>query len=296
MILVVGATGSLGSEVCKSLAAGGHAVRAMVRADSAPERVELLRRSGAETIVADLTDRKSLDAACEGIRAVVSTATSVSMRREGDSFDRVDQQGQIDLVHAAAAAGVEHFVYVSFPAFPGEFPLQTAKRAVEDTLRAGSMAYTILQPPHFWDVWVAAPIGVNPETGAMRTCGGGAAPISWIAMADVRDAVCASLATPKARNRTLKIGGGEALSQLDIIGRCERLAGRPLLREDTPRAQIDGMAASGNPLLQTLAGLMLVCAEGGCVIDNGEAADLLSFSPRSIDDHLAALVSSLPGA
>ena len=45
MILVVGATGMLGSEICQRLAQRGEAVRALVRTTSSTEKVELLRRS-----------------------------------------------------------------------------------------------------------------------------------------------------------------------------------------------------------------------------------------------------------
>ena len=67
MNLVIGATGRLGSEVCRQLAAKGKPVRALVRATSDPGKVEALRSCGAEIVQGDLRDRASLSAACQGI-------------------------------------------------------------------------------------------------------------------------------------------------------------------------------------------------------------------------------------
>ena len=62
--LVVGATGMVGSEVCRRLIAAGKDVRALVRAPSDPDKVKQLRALGAKTVLGDLRDRASLDAAC----------------------------------------------------------------------------------------------------------------------------------------------------------------------------------------------------------------------------------------
>src|SRR5689334_8536926 len=56
MILVAGATGLVGSEVCQRLIRRGERVRALVRATSSREKVEALRSSGVELFVGDLKD------------------------------------------------------------------------------------------------------------------------------------------------------------------------------------------------------------------------------------------------
>src|SRR5689334_6072457 len=74
MILVVGATGLLGGEICQQLAAAGHSVRALVRPTANESRVENLRRLGAELVTGDLKDPASLDKACAGADVVITTA------------------------------------------------------------------------------------------------------------------------------------------------------------------------------------------------------------------------------
>ena len=61
MNLVVGATGSLGSEIVKLLADAGKPSRALVRPTSDQKKVHQLQTLGAEIVSGDLKDRPSLD-------------------------------------------------------------------------------------------------------------------------------------------------------------------------------------------------------------------------------------------
>ena len=54
MILVVGATGLLGHEITRLLTEQQLPVRALVREDSDPQKIEALLKLGAETVFADL--------------------------------------------------------------------------------------------------------------------------------------------------------------------------------------------------------------------------------------------------
>ena len=76
MDLVVGATGLLGTEICRRLRDGGEEVRALVRKTSEALKVERLKSFGCEIMTGDLQDKASLDRACKGIETVISTATT----------------------------------------------------------------------------------------------------------------------------------------------------------------------------------------------------------------------------
>src|SRR5215831_4649415 len=133
MILVVGATGLVGSEVCQGLIRRGEAVRALVRATSSSDKVEALKSAGAELFVGDLKDPQSIAAACRGVDGVISTASATLSRQPGDSVQSVDAAGQLNLVRAARDANVNRFVFVSFRRTPGiSFPLADAKEQVEN--------------------------------------------------------------------------------------------------------------------------------------------------------------------
>ena len=266
MNLIIGATGLLGGEICRLLAAQGKAVRALVRETSDSEKVTRLRGVGAEIVVGDLKDRSSLEKACQGASAVVSTASSMLSRQEGDSIESVDRQGQLNLIEAAEKAGVRRFVLISFPNVDVDFPLQSAKRAVEDRLRRGRMTYTILQPTFFTEVWLSAALGFDPANATAQIYGSGRNKISWISFQDVAQFAVAALDSPHATNAVIKLGGPDALSPLDVVLLAEQAVGKTLgvqhVPEEALRAQRDSATDS---LQQSFAGLMLYYAHGDAI-------------------------------
>jgi uncharacterized protein YbjT (DUF2867 family) len=288
MILVVGATGILGSEICRQLAVRGDSVRAFVRRTSNTERIAQLETSGAELAFGDLKDPASLRDACRGIDAVLSTASSTLSRQEGDSIQTVDRQGQLDLIEAAEAAGVRRFVLISFPSAKESFPLQDAKRAVEDRLRKSRMAHVILQPTCFMEIWLSPALGFDPKNGRAQVCGSGENRISWISLADVAGyAVAAIHAGHAASNKTIELGGPDALSPLEVVRLSEQLLGRPVAVQHVPEEALRAQkSAATDPLQQSMAGLMLYCA-GGNVIDTAAARSALPKDPpRSVREFL----------
>src|SRR5690242_694472 len=113
MILVAGATGNLGGEICRRLIAKGKQVRALVRPTSDQSRVDNLRQAGVELVYGDLKDPAFLDAACQGVSTVITTVTMVLSKQPGDTIESVDLEGQTHLVDAAKRVGVSHFIYTS---------------------------------------------------------------------------------------------------------------------------------------------------------------------------------------
>ena len=87
MILVVGATGSLGGSIARGLLEQGRQVRVLVRTGS---DAKLLTDMGAEPAVGDLKDRASLNAACQDIETVITTANS-ALRGGEDNPETVAQ-------------------------------------------------------------------------------------------------------------------------------------------------------------------------------------------------------------
>ena len=208
MILVGGATGLVGGQVCARLAAGGVGVRALVRVTSSPEKVAGLRAQGVEVVEGDLRDAASLDAACAGVDAVICTVSSMPFSYEPgvNDIQTTDLDGVTNLIDAAARAGVGHFVYTSFSAnLDLDFPLGRAKRAVETHLMNSGMEYTILRPSCFMEVWLSPAVGFDPGNGTVTLYGEGTKPVSYIATADVAAFAVASLTAPAARNAVLEL-------------------------------------------------------------------------------------------
>jgi uncharacterized protein YbjT (DUF2867 family) len=268
MNLVVGATGVLGSEICAQLREQGKAVRALVRPSSIPERVESLRALGVELVTGDLTDRASLDAACRGVHTVFSTATAIQSRQEGNTLDRVDREGQANLVDAAAAAGVGRFVLISFRMHgDADFPLRAAKRATAERLKASGIPWTVISASIFMEVWLGPHLGFDAANGKARVFGTGDAKISWVSYHDVAALAVAAAESSDAANRVIEVGGPEALTHNEVIRIFEEKSGRKFDVERVPEEALRGMkAAAKSPVEETFAGLMLFVA-GGDAID-----------------------------
>jgi hypothetical protein len=81
MVLVVGATGLLGSEVCSRLREAGRPVKALVRPTADPARIAALRDAGVQLVRGDLKDGVSVEAACTGTDTVISTASAARAGR-----------------------------------------------------------------------------------------------------------------------------------------------------------------------------------------------------------------------
>ena len=289
MSLIVGATGMLGGEICRLLAEQGSAVRVLVRDSSNPEKVERLRGLGAEVVRGDLKDPVSLESACRGASAIVSTASSTLSRQEGDSIESVDRQGQLNLIEAAEEARVKHFILISFPIVDIDFPLQAAKRAVEDRLRRGRMTYTILRPTFFTEVWLSPALGFDAAHATAQIYGGGHNKISWISYQDVAKFAAAALDNPQAINTVIKLGGPDALSPLEVVRLAEQVIGKRVLVQHVPEEALRAQyGAATDPLQQSFAALMLYYARGDAV----DMAETLRTLPvqhlKSVREYLQA--------
>jgi uncharacterized protein YbjT (DUF2867 family) len=292
--LVVGATGpvGLGREICHRLVKKGTAVRALVRPTADPARVRELSDLGVELVEGDLKDRASLDAVCEGVTAVLTTATTTLSRQPGDTIESVDLNGYRNLIAAAKRAGVEQFIYTSYSRNTNvPCPLTSAKRTIEALVADVGWAYTVLRPTHFTEIWLGPALGFDLANAKARVYGSGQGKISWIATGDVAEFAVASLGNPAARNTILELGGPDALSQLEVIRLCEDLGGRRFEIERVPEATLQAqLATETDPLQLSFAALKLVCVYGD-LIDMSETLKAFPVPLMSVRDYVQRLLS-----
>jgi uncharacterized protein YbjT (DUF2867 family) len=283
--LVVGATGLLGGEICRLLTAEGKRARALVRPTSDQNKVAQLESLNIEIVRGDLKDRSSLDAACRGVSVLISTASSTLSRQEGDSIQTVDLEGQLNLIDAAEAANVSRFVLISFPQVDVEFPLQAAKRRVEDYLKSSGLTYTILQPTFFMEVWLSPALGFDAANAKARIYGSGENKMSWISYRDVAKFAVASSGNPEAHNAVIELGGPEALSPLEVVQIFERLKGRKFDVQHVPEEALrEQRESASDPLQQSFAGLMLYYSRGN-IIDMQKTLQKFPVQLTSIRDY-----------
>jgi NADH dehydrogenase len=161
--------------ITQRLLAAGKDVRILVRHHSPSEELarqglatpaQSLIDAGAQPVYGDLKDRTSLDAACQGIETVVTTANS-ALRGGEDNVGTVDLKGNRNLIDAAKAAIVKHFVFTSAIIADRDSPVPflQAKALSEEHLCASGMDYTILVPNTFIEVWTGMIVGLPLQIG-----------------------------------------------------------------------------------------------------------------------------------
>jgi NADH dehydrogenase len=240
MILVVGATGSLGQKIARGLLDRGETVHALARPSS---NWPPLEAAGARVAFGDLKQPASLERACEGADVVITTA---SISKTGDdSVENVDLQGNRNLVDSARASGVGHMIFVSTvgASTSSPVPVFRAKGETEELLREGGMAHTILQPDPFMDVWFGMLIERPMHAGEPVTLvGESLRRHAFVAEKDVAAFAIASTRTAAARNATLVLGGPEAVSFTEVVRAYEEATGRPIpVRRVAPGDPIPGI-------------------------------------------------------
>ena len=235
MFLIVGATGELGGRVVRLLRADGHEVRCLVRAGTDDAG---LREVGASVVRGDLTDPPSLRAACEGVDTVIATAAAIARILAGartPTIRETDEIGMLALVDAAESAGVQRFVYISFPP-EGAIgtPTERAKLAVEKRLGTSSMRTVILRSDAFQEIHLA-PLGrFDMAAGKVSVVGKGDTRRRWIATDDVA-ALTAAVAVEPDPPAILTFGGPEAMSKNEAIALAEQLTNRRMKVQRMPR-------------------------------------------------------------
>ncbi|MFN2513127.1 MAG: SDR family oxidoreductase, partial [Pyrinomonadaceae bacterium] len=223
------------------------------------------------------------------------TASSTLSRAEGDSIQTVDLEGQLNLIDAAKVAGVSRFLLISFPPVGHEFPLQTAKRAVEEHLKNSGLSYTILQPTNFMEVWLGPALGFDAANAKARIYGAGENKISWISLKDVAKFAVATVDHPDASNEVIELGGPEALSPLEVVRIFEKSYGCPFEVEHVPEQVLrEQKETASDPLQQSFAALMLYCAQD-TVIDMRKTLRKFPVQLTSVEEYAQATHVGRPG-
>lgn len=281
-ILVVGATGQLGTAVIDRLVGMGRSVRALVRPGSPRE----FPANGVELAFGDLRDRESLVAACRGVATVVATANVVVPRSAG-GFAEVEGVGYAQLLDACKVDGVRRIVLMSTDETPHDARVTTfrTKRQIEARIRASGLAHSIFRGSLFMDDWFALMGSSIPLRGAKAATlrrpfwfaraflatagtlieqrgialvpGDGSTRHAFVALDDVASILAAAAAAPEdGTNLVENLGGPEVLSWNDVVGIYERVLGRTLRKLRTPASAYRVLANMLQPFSPPAANLM----------------------------------------
>ncbi|HEX6573550.1 MAG TPA: SDR family oxidoreductase [Gemmatimonadaceae bacterium] len=222
---MVGATGTLGRKVAKTLLASGEDVRVMTRSLA---RADELKSLGARPVRANLNDPESLEFAVRGVKSVIASAHGL-LGRGHESSEAIDHEGHRALIDAAKEAGVGHFIYTSVLNASDDHPIDfwRTKARVERYLRDSGLTYTILRPSSFMDTHAYMLLGKNVIEGKRVVVPGkGNNPRNFVAAEDVAKVIVGALRIPSLRGETIDVGGPENLTNSEVIAIFERLSGK----------------------------------------------------------------------
>jgi uncharacterized protein YbjT (DUF2867 family) len=280
MILITGASGTVGSAVLAEVAGRGLPHRALYR--SAAEAAKA--PAGTEAVLGDFADKASLAPALREVRSVFLVCSPIPQLVELET----------NVIEVAEAAGVERIVLSSALGagdYPKSFP--SWHRKVEERLKAMRTEYVILRPNSFMQNVVAFYAPSVRAQGASFAAMGEAR----IAYVDVRDvaAVTAAVLGGGHDGATYELNGPEALSCAEVASKISKHAGVLARFVDIPvEEQRRAMLAQGMPDWQVTALLDLQAyytgGRGGS--GDGTTERVLGRTARTMD----ALLEEQAGA
>ncbi|OEK02448.1 hypothetical protein BFP97_13370 [Roseivirga sp. 4D4] len=112
-VFITGATGLVGSFVCRQLLENGHEIRAVKRNSSKMTLLEDIEKN-IEWVVGDMNDTEFLEASLENIDAVIHAAAIISFdKRWEKKMYKTNVLGTADLVNTCLKLNVTKFLHIS---------------------------------------------------------------------------------------------------------------------------------------------------------------------------------------
>jgi uncharacterized protein YbjT (DUF2867 family) len=281
MLLVTGATGTTGTEVLRGLREHDVKVRALVHGEA---KAGAARELGAEPVVGEMGDPKTLEPALEGVERAYLVAPVSPMQAE---YEQV-------FVETAKAAGVQHVVKLSMIGVSLQSPLRFAKThaVVEQALRESGMGWTFLRPNGFMQNNLAWPARV--QDGKFYSPVPDAA-FSIVDARDIAEVAVAALTGDAHAGKAYALTGPEAISYRDQARRLFAAAGREVAVEEVAAEAVkQALVQAGVPAwnAEGLAELWDLYASGGAALVASGVDDVLNRAPRDLEtfarDHAGA--------
>ncbi|WP_434624581.1 NmrA family NAD(P)-binding protein [Pseudomonas sp. Z1-29] len=236
-ILVIGATGTIGSLVTQGLADAGAEVKALVR-----QTGKRAFAAGVTEVVADLTDVPSLRAALSSVRTLFLLNTVTP--------DEVTQA--LITLNLAQEAGIERVVYLSV-IHADRFtnvPHFTGKHTVERMIESHGIAATILRPAYFMQN--EHMVQQTIQDYSVYPMPIGSAGVSMVDARDIADVAVAELlrrdrASAPLERITLDLVGPQALTGASVAKIWSAALGREIAYGGDDVAAFEAQMASFGP-------------------------------------------------
>ncbi|MFD9466028.1 SDR family oxidoreductase [Streptomyces sp. NPDC060027] len=275
-VLVVGATGSLGSKVVDELLGRGKNVRALVRPASDASRLE---SRGVQIARGDMLDVDSLVAAMNGADAVITTAA-----------------GNANLAEAAHRTGIRRFILTSILTSDQtpDVPHFWHKKLAEDKLEQLGVPFVALRPGAFLDQ-VASMAGDPVDKGRMVWIGKATVPLTFVHSSDLAAYLAAAVDAEAEAGERIDIGWDRPVSVREVAEVMGGRAGKKIKVWALPSAVARAAGAVAGrfmPLIKDMAAMFRWFETGRYVADPRRQEQLFGPVPTA-EEALARFTDEL---
>jgi uncharacterized protein YbjT (DUF2867 family) len=275
VILITGASGSVGREVVREMEKTGQAFCAMYRSKEEAAKAP----AGVKTAIADFRDAASLLRVLQGVERVYLVCSPVQelVELEGNVIDACQKTGVKKIVLNSALGAGDYDK--SFPSW---------HRKVEDRLRTSGIDFVILRPNGFMQNTITYLSPSIRAQGAFYDAMGNAK-TSYIDVRDVAAVAAKTLTTDGHAGKTYELNGPEAITQDELAMRIAEKSGRVVNHVNIPReAHQKAMLDLGMPEWQVKALIELqdYYVSGRAAALDGVVEKILGRPARTMDQFL----------
>ncbi|MEK3722977.1 SDR family oxidoreductase [Paenibacillus sp. FSL H8-0034] len=219
MIVIIGATGTIGSALLKRLIDLDVPARALSRE---PEKLRDLigdkGRSTIEVASADASDPESLRQAFAGASQLFLAMSNSPRQIELET----------SIVQIASESGIEHIVKISSPAFEKTSPVAVAgwHHEIEKTLCESGLTHTVLRPYAFMQNLLHFAPTITTQNVFFGSMGD--SPCNFIDCRDIADVAAEVLTNREISGQIYTLTGSEIFSYSQIASQLSTLLNRPI--------------------------------------------------------------------
>ncbi|MBN2035682.1 MAG: NAD-dependent epimerase/dehydratase family protein [Chitinispirillaceae bacterium] len=228
-ILITGGTGAMGSVLTKKLVELGYTVRLLaLPGDAGAAR---LAWENVELRYGDVASADQCAGLCDGVQTVLHLAAIIITPDEA-LYTSVNAGGTRNMVRAAEAAGVSHFIHVSSASvvYPKPTPYSISKRVAEKYVTESRLSWTIVRPTLVYgkrggqefDMFLRY---LN-RFPVVPFIGDGTSLKRPVYVDDVVDGMLKLAIMPEGRRTVYNFSGGSVISMMDFARLCLSLSGK----------------------------------------------------------------------
>ncbi|MGW8956873.1 SDR family oxidoreductase [Paenibacillus sp. NPDC055715] len=219
MIVIIGATGTIGSMLLERLIDLGVPARALSREpEKLRDQIGEKGRSTIEVASADASDPESLRRAFTGASQLFLAMSNSPIQIELET----------SIIQIAAEAGIKHIVKISSPAFEQSSPVAVAgwHQEIEKTLSESGLTHTVLRPYAFMQNLLRLASTITTQNVFFGAMGDSAC--NFIDCRDIADVAAEVLTNREVSGQIYTLTGSEIFSYPQIASQLSALLNRPI--------------------------------------------------------------------